>query len=156
MRLLNACKEQGITVFFTNQIFGAENFLQISGNGISSLVDTVILLNYQQISGETNRVLQALKSRGSRHSNKAYEFEISDEDIRILDVYSGQGEMLTGLARRRHEDLDALEAQRLAFEIESRELDLKRLRLEQEQAARSRKNAPQGMRAAGAAQGKEV
>jgi hypothetical protein len=65
---------------------------------------------------------------------------IGDDGIHILDVYAGKGEVLTGSARRRQEALDALEAQRLAFEIETRELDLKRLRLEQEQSARSKGN----------------
>lgn len=138
MRLLNACKERGITVFFLNQLSGTGDFMEISGNEISSMVDTVILLKYIQISGETNRVLQVLKARGSRHGNQTYEYVICDDGIRILDAYAGKGEVLTGTARRRQEALDALEAQRLAFEIETRELDLKRLRLEQEQAARSR------------------
>lgn len=70
MRLLNACKERGITVFFLNQLSDAADFMEISGNEISSLVDTVILLKYQQISGETNRVLQVLKARCSRHDKK--------------------------------------------------------------------------------------
>jgi len=139
MRLLNACKERGITVFFLNQLAGAADFMEISGNDISSLVDTVILLKYLQISGETNRVLQVLKARGSRHGNQTYEYVICDGGIRIVNAYMGKGEVLTGSARRRQEDLDALEAQRLAFEIEARELELKRLRLEQEQAAHSRK-----------------
>jgi len=133
MRLLNACKERGITVFFLNQLSGTADFMEISGNDISSLVDTVILLRYQQIAGETNRVLQVLKARGSRHSNQTYEYLICDEGIRILDVYAGKGEVLTGSARKRQEDLDRLDAQRLAFEIETKELDLKRLRLEQQQ-----------------------
>lgn len=140
MRLLNACKERGITVFFLNQLSGTSDFMEISGNDISSLVDTVILLRYQQIAGETNRVLQVLKARGSRHSNQTYEYLICDEGIRILDVYAGKGEVLTGSARKRQEDLDRLDAQRLAFEIETKELDLKRLRLEQQQIADSRED----------------
>jgi circadian clock protein KaiC len=140
MRLLNACKERGITVFFLNQLSGTADFMEISGNDISSLVDTVILLKYQHIYGETNRVLQVLKARGSRHGNQTYEYVICDDGIRIVDAYAGKGEVLTGSARRRQEDLDALEAQRLAFEIKTRELDLKRLRFEQEQTARSMGN----------------
>ena len=140
MRLLNACKERGITVFFLNQLSGTADFMETSGNDISSLMDTVIFLKYIQISGETNRVLQVLKARGSRHGNQTYEYIICDDGIRIVDAYVGKGEVLTGSARRRQEDLDALEAQRLAFEIETRELDLKRLRFEQEQTVRSKGN----------------
>ncbi|MBW1648901.1 MAG: circadian clock protein KaiC [Deltaproteobacteria bacterium] len=140
MRLLNACKERGITVLFLNQLSGSADFMEISGNDISSLVDTVIFLRYQQIAEESNRLLQVLKTRGSRHCNQTYEYVICDDGVRILDVYAGKGEMLTGSARRQQEELDTLEAQRMAFEIETRELDLKRLRLEQEQTAKSKKN----------------
>jgi len=47
MRLLNACKERGITVLFLNQLSGANDYLEISGNDISSMVDTAVFLNYQ-------------------------------------------------------------------------------------------------------------
>jgi circadian clock protein KaiC len=90
MRLLNACKERGITVFFTNQISGAADVMDLSGNGISSMVDTVVILKYLQVSGETSRVLQVLKSRGSRHSNQTCEFVICDDGIRIMDAYAGK------------------------------------------------------------------
>jgi circadian clock protein KaiC len=156
MRLLNACKERGITVFFLNQLSGTGDFMEISGKEISSLIDTVIFLHYQQIAGEMNRVLQVLKARGSRHSNQTYEYVICDDGIQILDVYAGKGEVLTGSARLRQEERDRLEAQRLAFEIEARELELKRLRLEQEQNAKSKENRVARPGAADAPQGKEV
>ncbi len=132
MRLLNACKEQGITVLFINQLSGTTNFLELSGNGISSMVDTV--LGYQQCPGETNRVLQVLKARGSSHSNLKHEFVITDEGIHILDAYLGDGDVLTGSLRQRQELKDRLEAQHLAFEIEARELELRRLRLARDEA----------------------
>ncbi|MGE4345466.1 MAG: hypothetical protein AB7F20_14530 [Geoalkalibacter sp.] len=84
--------------------------------------------------------IQRFDSRTSRHGNQTYEYVICDDGIRIVDAYAGKGEVLTGSARRRQEALDALEAQRLAFQIESRELDLRRLRLEQEQTLGSMGN----------------
>lgn len=134
MRLLNLSKERGLTILLLNQLTGTTSFLEISGNEISSLVDTAILLNYQFSLGETNRVFQILKSRGSRHSNQKREYRITDHGFEVLDVYLGEGDVLTGAARQRQEQRDQLEAQRLAFEIEMKELELKRLRLIQEQA----------------------
>jgi len=133
MRLLNACKERGITIFLINQTAGRSDQLEISGNGISSMVDTAILLTYQEEPGETNRLLQVLKSRGSRHSNQQREYAITDEGIVIRDVYVGGGRVLTGTARQVQEQADRAEAQRLAFEIEAAELELKRLRTAQQQ-----------------------
>lgn len=134
MRLLNVCKERGLTILLLNQLTGTTSFMEISGNEISSLVDTAILLNYQSSLGETNRVFQILKSRGSRHSNQKREYRITGHGFEVLDVYLGEGDVLTGTARQRQERRDRLEIQRLATEIEMKELELKRLRLIQQEA----------------------
>lgn len=133
MRLLNVCKERGVTIFLINQTTGRTDRLEISGSEISSMVDTAILLTYQEEPGETNRLLQVLKSRGSRHSNQQREYTITDQGIVIRDVYVGEGRVLTGTARQVQEAADQAKAEQLAFEIEARELELKRLRLAQKQ-----------------------
>lgn len=135
MRLLNACKEMGITILLVNQISGAACRMEISGNGISSMVDTVVSLTYQEEPGETNRLIQVIKSRGAAHSNQKHEYSITDDGIRITDVYVDGGKILTGATRQRQEALDRVEVQRLAYDIETQELELKRLRLIQEQVA---------------------
>ena len=134
MRLLNGCKERGITVFLINQLSGATGYVEISGNEISSMVDTVLFLHYQPCPGETNRILQVFKSRGSKHSNVKHEFVITDAGIHLLDPYVGEGDVLTGTLRQRQELKDRLEAQRLAFDIQLKELELERLRLAQKEA----------------------
>jgi circadian clock protein KaiC len=138
MRLLNLCKERGITVLLLNQLAASTSFAEISGNEISSMVDTVVFLNYQFSLGETNRVFQILKSRGSRHSNQKREYRITDHGFVVEDVYLGEGDVLTGAARQRQEERDRLETQRLAFEIQMKELELQRLRLVQEQMLQAR------------------
>ncbi len=135
MRLLNACKERGITVFLTNQTAGLTDRMEISGNGVSSMIDTAIFLTYQEEPGETNRLIQVMKSRGSGHSNQKREFRITDQGLAIVDAYVGAGRVLTGTARQVQEEADRAEAQRLAFEIEAKELELKRLRQLQSLAA---------------------
>ncbi len=138
MRLLNACKEKGITIILINQTSSDGEFLGLSGNNISSMVDTMLHLQYQQCPGETNRVIQILKSRGSSHSNLKHEFAITDEGIRILDAYIGEGDVLTGSLRGRQEMKDQFAAQRLAYDIELKELELKLMQLNQEGAKQAR------------------
>ncbi|MFM1942205.1 MAG: Circadian clock protein kinase KaiC [Verrucomicrobiota bacterium] len=138
MRLLNACKEKGITIILINQTSSDGEFLGLSGNNISSMVDTMLHLQYQQCPGETNRVIQILKSRGSSHSNLKHEFAITGEGIRILDAYIGEGDVLTGSLRGRQEMKDQFAAQRLAYDIEFKELELKLMRLNQEGAKQAR------------------
>ena len=89
MRLLNICKERGSTVILTNQLGIAEESSGISGNGISSMVDTVILLSYLSRPDRTDRMLHVLKSRGSGHSNLKREYMITDEGIQIMGVSQG-------------------------------------------------------------------
>jgi circadian clock protein KaiC len=50
--------------------------------GISSLVDTWLLLQTIEASGERNRALYILKSRGMHHSNQIREFILSNEGLR--------------------------------------------------------------------------
>jgi circadian clock protein KaiC len=134
MRLLNACKERGITILMVNQT-ASDDLAEISGNGISSLVDTVIGLAYKVNAGEITRLLHVLKSRGSRHSNQQHEYVITDAGIDLREVYVGEGEVLTGTARQVQEARDRAEAQRLDWEIQAKELELQRLRQLRQQRA---------------------
>ncbi|MBW1722681.1 MAG: circadian clock protein KaiC [Deltaproteobacteria bacterium] len=86
MRLLNICKERGITSLLTNQTSGASDVMEISGNGISSMVDTVLFLAYVEGSGETYRMLQILKARGSAHSNRHHRYIINDQGFQLLEL----------------------------------------------------------------------
>ena len=84
MRLLNACKEQGITCIYLNQAIGLDVVAEISGIGISSIIDTVILLRQLSIGGVMKRQLVVMKSRGSKHSEQFHEFQITDRGIDIV------------------------------------------------------------------------
>ncbi len=126
-RLLNFLKQRGITIFLVNQTSGSKAHLEISGNGISSMIDTVVFFSYVHGDGETNRVLQVLKSRGSGHSNQLRECVITDTGIKLVDAYSGPGGVLTGTARKLQEARDAQELRRMEAEIRLRKMDLERL-----------------------------
>src|SRR6201999_3514842 len=71
--------------------------------GISSVMDTWILLRDIELGGERNRGLYVLKSRGMKHSNQIREFVITPKGIDLLDVYVGSEGVLTGSARAAQE-----------------------------------------------------
>jgi circadian clock protein KaiC len=100
--------------------------------GISSLMDTWLLLRNLESNGERNRGLYILKSRGMAHSNQIREFLLTDRGIELLDVYAGPGGMLTGTARMIQEQRDKARAQALHDERNRRrrELDSKREAME--------------------------
>ncbi|MDD5657639.1 MAG: circadian clock protein KaiC [Elusimicrobia bacterium] len=97
-RIIDYLKNQGITALFTSLTPGGEAFEQ-SEVGISSLMDTWLLLRMIESASERNRVLYILKSRGMAHSNQMREFVLSDKGIQLVDVYTGTGGVYTGTAR---------------------------------------------------------
>ncbi len=84
MRMINTCKEMGIIIIITNQTIGLSNLDEISGIGISSLIDSVIQLRLVEDAGVMQRKLLVVKSRGSVHSHRHHDFRISDRGIDIL------------------------------------------------------------------------
>lgn len=84
MRILNACKEQGITCICLNQSEGRDVIDDISGIGVSSLIDTVILLRHLPTGLAMVRQLVVLKARGTRHSERFHEFRITDQGLDLV------------------------------------------------------------------------
>lgn len=97
-RLIDFLKRKQITLLSTSLTAGGDSEEQ-SEVGISSLMDTWILVRNLENNGERNRGLYILKSRGMPHSNQVREFVLSAKGIRLVDVYTGQGSVLTGSAR---------------------------------------------------------
>jgi circadian clock protein KaiC len=124
MRLVNTCAERDITVFLINQTDGFQDETQISGVGISSVIDAVIFLRYAEAGGEINRLLLILKMRGSRHSNQYREYRISDQGIDVADVYVGEAGVLTGTARQVQEARDAEELRLQQLGVQQKEQEI--------------------------------
>ena len=59
--------------------------------GISSLIDTWLLLRDIELGGERNRGLYVLKSRGMPHSNQIREFVLTPEGIELKQVAGKAG-----------------------------------------------------------------
>src|SRR5581483_10836680 len=97
-RLIDFLKSKQITLVATSLTAGGDDIEQ-SEVGISSLMDTWILVRNLEANGERNRGLFILKSRGMAHSNQVREFVLSDKGIHLVDVYTGQGTVLAGSAR---------------------------------------------------------
>jgi circadian clock protein KaiC len=97
-RLIDFLKVGGITTFFTS-LTSSDNELESSEVGISSLIDTWLLLQVIRVGCERNRTLTIIKSRGMAHSNQSAEYLLSGRGLEILDTYLGTAEVLTGSAR---------------------------------------------------------
>lgn len=125
-RLIDSLKEMQITMLMTCLIpaKGLEN----TEFGISSLMDTWILLRAEESNGERNRVIQVLKARGMSHSNQVREFLLSKNGIDLVDVYLGETGVLTGTARLREEQKSRGRHLATLQELERRKRQLDRRR----------------------------
>ncbi len=94
-RQIHLLKSRGITAMATTLIQDDE----ASGVGVSSLMDTWLLLRNVESNGERNRLLFVLKSRGTAHSNQVREFLLTDHGVELADVYVGPGGVMTGSGR---------------------------------------------------------
>ena len=101
MRLTDFLKKEQITAVFTGLTSGgdATSALEDSQLGVSSLMDTWLMLRNVEFSGERNRTIFVRKSRGMAHSNQVREFVLSGDGIALVDVYLGGDRVLTGSAR---------------------------------------------------------
>jgi circadian clock protein KaiC len=124
-RLIDFFKSCQITALFTSLTEGG-SALEQSEVGISSLMDTWILLRPIESSGERNRGIWILKSRGMAHSNQLREFLITEHGIDLVDVYLGTGGVLTGTARAAQEAKEKAEALLREQEIERKQRNVER------------------------------
>ncbi len=132
-RVIDFLKSEQITAVFTS-LSGAGSHLQLEQSeiGISSLMDTWLLLRMVESASERNRILYVLKSRGMAHSNQMREILLTDHGIALVDVYTGPGTVYTGSARLLQESADREQAsvREAAGLRRRRELEQERLALE--------------------------
>jgi circadian clock protein KaiC len=136
LRLVDFLKGRGVTAMLIS-LTGGGRTLEATEVGLSSIVDTWLLLRDIELAGERNRGLYILKSRGMHHSNQIREFLITSEGLKLIDVYIGPEGVLTGSMRAAQEDRERAEKLIRDQDIErrQRELDSKRAALEAQIAA---------------------
>jgi len=83
-RIIDYLKMQTITGLFTSLTPGRQEF-EATDAGISSLMDTWIVLSTHEENRKRRRRLSVLKSRGMFHSNSVREYMLTDEGLRLLD-----------------------------------------------------------------------
>ena len=100
-RQLDFMKGMGVTALFT--VLSAEGW-DATGSGLMvSLVDTWVVVKFQEGDGEHNRMLYVRKARGINHSHQIREFLLTDDGINLANVYVGPNGVLAGSARQAQE-----------------------------------------------------
>ncbi|GAB4372632.1 MAG: circadian clock protein KaiC [Elainellaceae cyanobacterium] len=93
-------KQEEITGFFTNttdQFMGSHS---ITDSHISTITDTILLLQYVEIRGEMARAINVFKMRGSWHDKGIREYVISDRGPEIKDSFRNFERIISGSPTR--------------------------------------------------------
>jgi len=118
-RLIDHLKGMGVTALLTS-LTGEASSDPGTEVGISSLIDTWIVVKSFETAGERNRGIGIIKSRGMEHSNLVREFRLSGAGISLLDFYRGADAILTGSAREARQREAAQEIARARTDLEHR------------------------------------
>ncbi|MGK7903598.1 MAG: circadian clock protein KaiC [Hormoscilla sp.] len=89
-------KQEEITGFFTNttdQFMGSHS---ITDSHISTITDTILMLQYVEIRGEMSRALNVFKMRGSWHDKGIREYSISANGPEIKDSFRNYEGIISG------------------------------------------------------------
>jgi circadian clock protein KaiC len=89
LRLVDFLKEKQITALFTHLTSGG-SAAEATDVGISSLVDTWLLVRNIEIAEARTRGLYVLKSRGMPHSHEIREFLLTPRGIQLKQVRTGK------------------------------------------------------------------
>ena len=86
-RMVDFLKMQQITAMFTHlSTLGGQ--LESTGENVSSIMDSWLLLRDIEHEGRRSYALYVLKSRGMAHSHEMREFRLTDNGIRLGDIYT--------------------------------------------------------------------
>ena len=128
MRMIDLLRSQRTTALLTSLI-SAGHAPEQSEVGISSLIDTWVMLRNLEQAGERTRTLSIVKSRGMNHSNQARELLLTDQGIKLVDIFVGPGGgILTGSARTTQEATDRATIIALNQDIARKQAALQRKR----------------------------
>ncbi len=129
IRLIDFLRLRQTTCFLISLTTGGKA-VESTDEGMSSMVDTWLLLRDIEYGGERNRGLYILKSRGMAHSNQIREFIITGKGVKLVPAYLGGGTVLTGSARVNQEA-----SEKAGAVLAEQEIQRKRLAIEHRRKA---------------------
>ena len=89
-RFVDFLKTQHMTVMFTAAITVGSIERNPSDEGISSMVDTWMMVQDIEVDAERTRSLCVMKSRGMAHSNEVRRFKISDKGVQLSPIITNK------------------------------------------------------------------
>ena len=128
IRLIDFLRKKRITCFMISLTAGGSKSQEMTEVGMSSIVDSWLLLRDVESGGERNRLMYLLKSRGMAHSNQVREFLITSKGVRLVEAYLGSEGVLTGSARLSQQNRENAEVQIVKEETKRQQMALEHRR----------------------------
>ncbi len=116
-------KQEEITGFFTNttdQFMGSHS---ITDSHISTITDTILMLQYVEIRGEMARAINVFKMRGSWHDKGIREYTITENGPEIKDSFRNYERIISGSPSRIVVD-EKSELSRIVKGVQSKKADV--------------------------------
>ena len=87
----------GVTLLMTMEVPELLGTAQLTGHGISSIADNVIVLRYVEVQASLGRAVLVLKARGTGHATELRRFVIDDHGAHVGAQFKDLRGVLTGI-----------------------------------------------------------
>jgi circadian clock protein KaiC len=87
----------GVTPLMTMEVAELLGAAQLTGHGVSSTADNLILLRYVEVDGRLERAVSVLKARGTGHVNELRRFRIDGNGAHVGPRFQDLRGVLTGI-----------------------------------------------------------
>jgi circadian clock protein KaiC len=95
--LVKTFRAMGVTAILTNETPQLLGTSELSGHGLSSIADNIIMLRYAEIESRLTRAVSVLKVRGSGHDDSLRELIIDTERVEVGGPFLQYRGVLTGI-----------------------------------------------------------
>jgi circadian clock protein KaiC len=87
----------GVTALMTMEVAELLGTSQLTGHGVSSIADNVVVLRYVEVDGHLERAVFVLKARGLGHATELRRFRIDDHGAHVEEQFQDLRGVLTGI-----------------------------------------------------------
>ena len=87
----------GVTLMMTMEVAELLGTAQLTGHGVSSIADNLIVLRYVEVEGHLERAMLVLKARGIGHTTELRRFVIDDQGAHVGTQFQDLRGVLTGV-----------------------------------------------------------
>jgi circadian clock protein KaiC len=95
--LTKHARAAGVTLLMTMEVAELLGTAQLTGHGVSSIADNLIMLRYIEVQGQLGRAVLVLKARGIGHATELRRFVIDDHGAHVGTRFQDLRGVLTGI-----------------------------------------------------------